>query len=219
MLVDINRYECAVDAGAAAAEDAGVWLALRAAAGPVSVALPGGRSPAAFLAALATTPVPWHRVVMTPTDERRVAADHALSNERALRAAFAGTPAEGARLITLDGPGAAARIRAPFDLVVLGMGADGHIASLFPGEPLGQPGEPAVIAASPWPLPAEAPVARWSWSLTALASAHRVLLLIAGPAKREVLERALHKATDLPIGAFLRRTKSPVTIYWSEVAA
>lgn len=214
-LVEIVRHADLAAAGAALVAEAAPWLGTCARQRPASAALPGGRSPMAMIAALGRCDLCWPSITLTTTDERRVAVDHALSNARMVRHALAGTAAA-ARFVPLAGPAAAQAIAQPFDLVVLGMGADGHIASLFPGQPLDRPGLPPLLAADPDPLPPEAPVGRWTWSLSALAAARRTLLLIGGADKRAVLDRALHHDAELPVGALLRRARGPVTIHWGE---
>ena len=113
------------------------------------IAFPGGSTPASVFDDLASRPLDWARVTLTPTDERLVPADHPASNLRLLSEAFADT---GARIVPLE-EGLLARRPA---LVCLGMGTDGHVASLFPTmETEGAPwsGEPRVIAVRPQPLP------------------------------------------------------------------
>ena len=98
-----------------------------------------------------------------------------------------------------------------FDLVWLGMGEDGHVASLFPGsyDPVTRP---AVVAVTPDPLPHAAPFARRSLTLAALAGADEVIVVILCAAKRALLETAAAGANDLPIARLLQMT--PVEVYW-----
>ena len=216
-LVEIVEHRTSTDAAEVVAEEAAMWLGICCLAGSATVALPGGRSPAAMLAALASHPIAWNRITVTTTDERQVPIGHVLSNMGNVRRAFDGRFGQSATFVPLDRYDTAHLIRIPFDLLILGMGADGHIASLFPGSLLDGPGCQPLIALTPDPLPIEAPVPRWSWSLSTLASARRTLLICAGEAKQAALEKAL-QAGSSPLGALLRRAKGPVTIHWAETA-
>src|SRR5689334_4557551 len=126
------------------------WLEreIRAAAerGACSVALSGGNSPRAFLQELAKRPLPWEQVRFFFVDERCVPPDHPDSNYRMAREAlFEPARIDPARIHRMEGEradrDAAARdyealLPAVLDVVFLGIGEDGHTASLFPGSPL-----------------------------------------------------------------------------------
>ena len=116
--------------------------------GAAGLVVSGGRTPAVFLRELGSRELDWSNVFVTLADERRVAADDPASNLRFLREAFAGNPASAAVLVAIDATSSDAASRwnevigkmpRPFAAVVLGMGDDGHFASLFPGMP-GMPG-------------------------------------------------------------------------------
>ena len=190
-------------AEAVAARVAGV-LALP---GAKRLAVPGGSTPRRVFAHLAKAH--WRGASVVLTDERQVAHDHPASNFGQLSAALDGT---GANLVELhDGDPVE-----PFDLVWLGMGADGHVASLFPRMAAGERTGPHVIATVPEPLPPEAPFARLSLNLEALVATEALILAIAGADKRAVLERALAGAGEnLPIAHLLHAAQCPVEIYWS----
>lgn len=181
-------------------------LAARIAAGARRIAVPGGRTPAAALALLAQQPLPWPELVFTVGDERLVAEDHPASNLRALRAALGQT---GARILALaEGPAPA------LDVVWLGMGLDGHIASLFPDSGVDWSAPAGVVRVRPEPLPPDAPFERLSLSLAALADAGERLLVIRGPEKRTVLETALAgRPPGLPVARLAAR--APLKIFWS----
>ncbi len=174
--------------------------------GPKTLALPGGATPAPIFARLAAMALPWDKVTIWPGDERDVPHDHPASNVGALRAAFGAT---GATIEPLS-PG----MPAPrFDLVWVGMGGDGHVASLFPSADPDPLAPAAVIAVTPDPLPAEAPFARATLTLAALASAPDIMIVIRGEAKRALLAAAAAGDTDLPVARLLRL--APVTAFWS----
>jgi 6-phosphogluconolactonase len=178
-------------------------IALRATA---SAALAGGSTPFPIYGAIAATQnaLDFSKLSVLVSDERWVPAEHSANNLSKLKASFA--HASGVRFIDLlpsvvrgdqadanAANTALAELRAPLDLVVLGMGADGHFASLFPGSAQlaeGYTTQADALAVVPNPLPIEAPFSRISLSLQRILSAHTIMLLITGDKKREVLEQA-----------------------------
>lgn len=211
-LVEHERSE---EAASIVAQEAASWLGSCTNDGTATVALPGGRSPRAMLRALAAQPLQWDRITVTTTDERQVPQDHILSNMGNIRRAFEGQHGHKATFIPLDSRYAHCSLKLPFDLLLLGMGNDGHIASLFPGMHHGHSTDLPIIELTPDPLPIEAPVSRRSWTLPVLAASRRTLLLSAGADKRDAINAAL-KSTASPLGAFLAQAKGPVTIHWTE---
>lgn len=180
-----------------------------AARGEFHLVLAGGATPAKVYEALASEVHDWPRWQVWFGDERCLPADHPKRNSRMVedvwlkRQAVAGTnihpiPAElGARA------GAEAYARAlggagPFDLVLLGLGEDGHTASLFPGHDLGEGLDaPAALAVFDAPKP---PGERVSLSARRLSDAHRVLFLVAGAGKREAVS-AWRRGAEIPAAA------------------
>lgn len=198
--------------------------------GSASLALAGGSTPFPIYRRLAAMELPWSRVSLIPTDERWVQAEHPASNLRAMREAFAA--ARGVRLLSLTpiephnsahatfALNALIELANPFDAVLLGMGGDGHFASLFPAAMelhAGLHGDAAALVVHPGPLPPEAPFARVSLSLERLLHSRRVLLAITGQAKRAVLDRAkfANEPQALPICAMLHQQRLPLEIHWS----
>jgi len=176
----------------------------------------GGRSPGPVYDRLQAEAFDWTRVVVTLSDERCVEPDDPASNARLVRERLLKGAAAKAHLLPLwpePEPAALAAIR-PFDAVILGMGEDGHIASLIPGDP----GLEAALSTSD-PLRAvpaglgKPPVARITLTLSALMDARAIFLLIAGEAKREVIRRA-QAGEDLPVARLLSQSKAPVRIFW-----
>lgn len=186
--------------------------------GRASLVATGGRSPGPVFDRLSRSSVlDWSRVIVTLSDERCVPADDPASNAKAVRERLLTGRAAKAHFLPLwpePPPEAIAAIQ-PFDAVMLGMGEDGHIASLIPGDPDLQLG---LTTAQPIrPVPAglgKPPVARVTLTLPALLNARAAFLLVAGEAKRGVIERAL-AGEDLPVARYISQSKTPVRILWS----
>ena len=194
------------------------------------IALPGGATAAAIYPKIAERQLPWKRVTVIPTDDRLAPMDSDLSNVRAIAQSF--LPA-GARVFPiattiedyrLAGNAADARLQDlswPPDLVWLGMGEDGHTASIFPGpdldEALSGPRERRALGVMPEPLPAEAPVPRVTLSRQGIVTAKALTIAIAGAKKRKVLEDALKQgpSSPYPIGRVLADAELPVDIHWA----
>lgn len=174
-----------------------------------SLAISGGTTVTSILAMLAARVLPWAGVRILPTDDRCVPHDHFASNYAALKRAFGPTQS----CVEPLSPGMAV---APFDLVWLGMGLDGHFASLFPGIPLGAADRAAVVEVHPDPLPPEAPFDRLSLNMAALTATRDLILVIRGEAKRAVLETALNEDSPLPIAGLIKTARPPIWVFWSK---
>jgi 6-phosphogluconolactonase len=183
-----------------------------------SLVATGGRSPGPVYDRLKAAELDWARVVVTLSDERCVPATDPDSNARLVRERLLQGTAARARFLPLwpEPDPAALEALQPFDAVMLGMGEDGHIASLIPGDPgLAQAMAPDAQAPSvrvPQGL-GKPPLPRVSLTLSALLSARAVFLLIAGEAKREVIARA-EGGEDLPVRALIAQTRVPIRIFW-----
>ncbi len=193
--------------------------------GRATLVVSGGRSPIAFFECLAQQPLAWSQVLISLADERWVPVNHATSNEGLVRRYLLQGPAAEARFIGLyqvAGSLEQAALKAdqalaelpPIDVLVLGMGDDGHTASLFPDSP--NLAEALSADCSRRCLPMQAPVEprqRLSLTLPLLAAARLPLLAIQGQSKLETLAAALAggDAASMPIRALLN---SPLEIYW-----
>ena len=192
--------------------------------GAAWLALAGGRTPLPIYARLAASRFDG-TITAIPTDERCVPHDHPACNLRALREAFSGSTVSTLALTGDDGaPDLSALTAHPqdFDAVLLGMGADGHFASLFPGaanlaDGLALDSGIDAIATLPDPLPPEAPFARISLSLPRLLRAREIHLVVTGEDKRRVLRQAQQQdaGSGLPIAALLHARTRSVQIHWS----
>ena len=177
--------------------------------GKKRIAVAGGSTPAKVFALLAARDLDWSGTTLLPTDDRQVPHDHPASNFAKLKLALGHTEAT---LLPLE---EGQKIK-PFDLVWLGMGEDGHVASLFPRMCALPSAKPRVIATLPKPLPREAPFARLSLNRQALAATRATILVVTGQAKRRIIEAALAGSDAWPVSDVLCAPRAPVTIYWSE---
>lgn len=196
------------------ASDAAVaeWIAgvleaaLGATGGPIAVTVPGGSTPFPILERLAAAPLEWARVTVWPNDDRVVPEDHPASNTGRIRALLA--PA-GAEVVTLTEMEQVPR----FALGWLGMGEDGHVASLFPNTDPRIDDRAPVRRLTPDPLPPEAPFDRISLTLPALLASDRLMFVIRGAAKRRVFDAAAAGESDLPVARLLAAATRPVTCF------
>lgn len=225
-------YDDAAEMAAAVAGDIGFVIesAIDARGGCV-IALAGGKTPLPIYEKLAATKLDWKRVTIIPTDERIVPLGDKLSNITAIGKAFL---PKGARVIPIvseaakdyraAGKAADARLSDfhwPLDLCLLGVGTDGHTASIFPGpdfeEAINGPRERRALGVMPDPMPADAPVARISLSRAAIVSAKALMIAVTGDAKRKIIEAAIKQgpSSAYPIGRLLADAELPVDIHWS----
>ena len=197
--------------------------------GQASLVVPGGSTPGPLFDALSQCELAWDRVVATLNDERWVDPPDPASNEQLVRTRLLTGRAAEARFVGLKTPAAApadavaeverrlAGIGRPFDVMLLGMGGDGHTASLFPGSPALQAslgGDRARVQAVSEPR-ARGSDQRITLALPALLDSRFIALLIAGEDKLEVLARAQagDDALAMPIRAVLNGARAPVHIY------
>lgn len=198
--------------------------------GSASLVVSGGTTPKRLFASLSGETLPWDKVWVTLADERWVETADPASNERLVREHLLLNAAAAAHFVGLKNPAptpeagadwawrALTRVPHPYDVVMLGMGLDGHTASLFPGslalaralDPTTAPGCVAINALT-------APHARVSLNLSALLDARRIVLHIEGDAKWQVYQRARAAGSlaEMPVRAILQQKEVPVDVYWS----
>jgi 6-phosphogluconolactonase len=227
------EYDDAAEMAAAVAGDIGFIIESAIdARGAAVIALAGGKTPIPIYEKLSSTKLDWKRVTIIPGDERIVPLGDPLSNVTALAKVFL---PKGARVLPIV-PEAIADYKAagrsanalmqdlhwPLDLCLLGVGKDGHTASIFPGpdleEALGATKECRALGVMPDPMPPEAPVPRVTLSLSAIITARALIIAASGKEKRTLLETAIKqgRTSPYPIGRALAGTDMPVDIHWAE---
>ncbi len=198
--------------------------------GQALVAFPGGSTPAPIFDLLAKKKLKWKNVTIIPGDDRLVPVTDPLSNVAMIAKVFLPL---GARVLPISaadnkdykmaGKAADARLQDlhwPPDLVWLGVGGDGHTASILPGpdldEALNAPKARRAIGVMPDPLPPEAPVARVTLTRAAILSARAIMIALKGKDKRKVLERAIKDGplSTVPVGRVLADAEQAIDIHW-----
>jgi len=205
-MADIDIIENASDASIASFIETALRKALSASDEPVEISVPGGSTPFPIMKLLVESDLDWSRVTVWPGDDRVVPEDHEASNTGKIRALFEPVGAHVATLTVME--------QVPhFALVWLGMGADGHIASLFPNT------DPQVDDASPIrrltpdPLPPEAPFDRVTLTIPSLLDSDALMFVIRGDDKRAVFDAAVAGESDLPVARLLSVAEQKVTCF------
>ena len=202
--------------------------------GSASLVVTGGSTAREVYPALAALELPWQRVRLALSDERMVHSSHTDSNERLVRECLLQGPASAAELVPLYCEADAARgatlsaaaarlatLVRPFDLVLLGMGVDSHIASLFPGASGVEAALAPVNAQScctVLPPPGVEPaLPRLSLTLATLMDSRRIVIMATGAAKRAAFERAVLGDWPLPspVHALAVHARAPLDFIWS----
>jgi 6-phosphogluconolactonase len=206
-MAKVTIFEAQGDAAVAGWLSAHLTAALAANAGRIAITIPGGSTPFPILARLAELgAIDWQRIDVWPGDDREVDEASSASNVGRIRKALEPL---GARVIALSEEAAPPH----FALTWLGMGGDGHIASLFPNTDPQADDPRAVRRLVPDPLPPEAPYARLSLTIPALLDSGAVLFVIRGADKRALFEAALCGEHDLPVARLLAAARQPVTCF------
>ncbi|MDJ0667267.1 MAG: 6-phosphogluconolactonase [Desulfobacterales bacterium] len=231
MTVHFEAFPDRESAAAQLADQIGQRLTAGIAAnGRASLAVSGGTTPVALFQRLSTMDLNWSQVVVTLVDERWVAPTDEDSNEGLVQSHLLKAQAAAATFIGLKNEAATAsagekecerrlkEVPRPFDVLILGMGGDGHTASLFPGAAklaratdMGAPQTCMGIA------PLSAPHERMTLTLPAILDAAQIFLHITGSNKRDVLAQAQTDGPPekMPIRYILRQQATPVFIYWA----
>ncbi len=202
--------------------------------GKASIAVSGGSTPKALFGILCKQPVPWSHVTVTLADERWVEPAHKDSNEKLVRDHLLKDRARAARFLPLKNPAPTAdqglrrcekdlaRLDGPLDILILGMGDDGHTASLFPGAKELEAGLDLKDNAADCLVvnPPEAPYQRVSLSLKRLLHSREIILHITGENKLRVYRDALSTndapaIREKPVRAVLHQIRVPVAVYWA----
>jgi len=215
-------------AAALATEVAGRLTKAIAERGTALLAVSGGTTPAKFFAALSAVPIAWDRVIVTLVDERFVPASSPRSNAGLVAANLLQNAAKAARFVPLYHEAAGiedaaasdnAALRSlpwPLDVVVLGMGPDGHTASFFPDADdlakLLDPSSDRIV------LPVHALSAgepRLTLTLARIIDAGFIALHIEGEDKRTAFDGAVAPGPQKPIRAVLDAAPKPVEVFWA----
>lgn len=194
-----------------------------------SMLLSGGTSPGALYRMMSQQTLDWANVWFGLSDERWVATDHADSNEKLVRETLLTHNAARANFIGLKSAvedivagqemtnQRLQELPRPFDIVLLGMGLDGHTASLFPDSP----DTPAALSEGYGMLchpirRGDGETPRMTMTLNALLGSHEIKLLIFGADKWQVYQQAkAGKSDSQPVSHILNQTQTPVSVYWA----
>lgn len=203
--------------------------------GTATLLVSGSSTPAPLYEALSKTDLNWKKIKIALVDERWVETDHAASNEAMARRSLLINNAKIAEFIGMKNAAATpaagqaeteeryARLPQPFSLAILGMGIDGHAASLFPQakglKAALDPNNSNLTAAisAPQSEVTGANTERMTLTLSALMKTERLIILLTGEDKLEVFSAAQKPGSieDMPIRALLHQEQVPVELYWA----
>lgn len=226
--MEILEFSTRDEASRAAAERLASALGRRLdAQDEASIVVSGGSTPADCLKALSHAELDWSNVHIVLSDERWVPPTSDDSNERMVGETLLVNGASTAQLLPMFADDTTVDDRAveldkairslpfPFAATLLGMGADGHFASLFPdADDLDTGLDPDANKLATVVRTASSPHPRLSLTMAALSRADEVLLLVFGDEKRRTLEAAF-ESDDLPVARLLRQKRAPVSVYWA----
>ncbi len=198
--------------------------------GQSSMLLSGGTTPGPLYEKLSVADLDWEKVWFAPTDERWVEPDHEDSNERLIRNTLLQNNAKMANYIGLKSAGETpeegqseteeklSKLPLPIDIVLLGMGEDGHFASLFPNLPDTEKAMDSACSTLCHPVRrGDSDVDRMTITLNGILNARHIVLLCFGSNKLEVFDRANGEVNkSLPISVLLAQNDVPVSLYWAE---
>lgn len=199
--------------------------------GKASIAVSGGSTPKGFFTVLSNKDIDWKKVTITLADERWVDINSDASNTRLVHENLLQNKAAVAKFFHLkqgdnlceetlaDLNIAADNLLLPLDVVILGMGEDGHTASLFPCSEQIQSGLDISNQSSLMKVePKTAPHQRITFSFAALRQSKNIFLHLCGDSKKQVLNKALSDDDffEMPIRAFLQDESIDTQVYWAE---
>lgn len=186
----------------------------------------GGSTPVRCFSLLSKKPIDWQNVRVVLSDERWVPSDHDDSNEKLVRELLLTDLAAAGQLLSIYDAQVLVAERCEslqpampergFACCMLGMGADGHFASLFPDADSLEVGLdpdgsafylPVSTAASPHP--------RVTMTLGAMLQSDEIILLFFGAEKFDIYEQARSSASEFPVAHLLAQKRSPVHVYWA----
>jgi 6-phosphogluconolactonase len=198
--------------------------------GRASLAVSGGSTPVELFEQLSGMDLSWRDVVITLVDERWVEPTEDDSNEHLVRSHLLKDKALAATFIGMKNSAATAsagekkceqklhKVPRPFDVLLLGMGNDGHTASLFPGaEKLSLATDMDSTKTCMGIAPLTAPHERMTLTLPAILDSRHIFLHITGQEKYDVLQEALTEGptVEMPIRFILRQQTTPVSVFWT----
>ena len=194
-----------------------------------SLMVTGGTGPARCYAELAASKLSWSSVDIVLSDERWVPPTDSNSNEKLIRDSLLVDQAKDARLLSIYASGSTPAeqcrrlndvmpsLPTPFACALLGMGADGHFASLFPDASNLEAG--LDIENADWCIRVETAASdqlRISMTLATILRSDRIVLLFYGEEKRDIYEQAKAASIDVPVARLLSQTRVPVHVFWAD---
>ncbi len=200
------------------------------ASGQASLAVSGGSTPVELFEQLSGIDIGWQNVVITLVDERWVEPTVNDSNEHLVRNYLLKNRAAAATFIGMKNSAETAtgghkkcelrlqKVPRPFDVLILGMGGDGHTASLFPGaKKLSLATDMDSTTTCMAIAPLTAPHERMTLTLPAILDSRQIFLHITGEDKKKVLKKATTEGPieEMPIRFVLRQKSTPLSIYWA----
>jgi 6-phosphogluconolactonase len=230
-LIEFRSFETRSEASIAAAELLANLLRdglAKDSKAQASLVVSGGSTPGPCFDQLSTEVLDWSKVTVLPSDERWVPGNDPDSNERLIRSRLLQGQAGQGNVLPFFRDGIEAKqapqvierdlqkLDRPFSASLLGMGEDGHFASLFPDfTDLPKALDPRGKAQCIMVQTAGSPHLRISLTLSALLDSTCIVLLIFGEAKRALLDSAMSGGSDYPIESLLQHASAPLTVIWA----
>ena len=174
--------------------------------GYASLVVCGGKSPLPLYKKLSKIDIDWKKISIYLGDDRLVTNDHVDSNEKLIKDYLLVNNARSARFYSLLNPKLSInKIEFPFDIVLLGLGADGHFASLFPGSNIDLNDKPSLVMSDkPEGTPS---YYRISMNLSMLLNTKRCMLLVTNKKKRIIVNQAFTDS-NMPLYFLLNQNKT-----------